>query len=1688
MAEPLARAKPKPKAIAVKAPQPVAAEHASAIGGLDHGESGGGTSALAAIHALGAQPAMRLDRIDDPWEHEAERVADHVTDGPAGVAPPIISRLEPGALRPISRMARDDAGPLEDDGAGDDSDDHGMPIQRACCEGCAHGGPCAGTPHVEREREPGMAVQRQSIIDQYESIIRLKRDCEALDARGPGTVIPAPTLRTLEPRMGIALAGVRVHQGSDAAEKARGLGARAFTQGRDIFLGSGESPDDTSLMAHEATHVVQQGAVPRAAPPTHEDAPPQGKAAGGKEPVAGPPVPAVVLGPAGPPYIPDHRVAPPPDISIHMPEPPEAPSRAARRRLSRVSGAMAHNAKAQAKLPTGDVQVTNAHETVDQPETEAQANANSDQTESLLEIALPDAQIEALCGRIRLIIRCKRPPDEDSLVDAEPEKMAHEAGDALNDDVKGAVDKSSNVYGIEDFDAKAKAPVEGGDLTPQPDAERVPQPSAAQAVPEAVPPEHVSLDADVSDSDAKMREAGMDTPSARLVEDGPIADARGSRDELARMAVQDTAKVIAAEEQARTSAAADMAAFQRESAASLVQARSQNVVTIVKHQGDAKESEETTRDRVSELANKAYGAAQTFVTEKLTKLPQIAMAKWDAGVNQLTGEFKRTLAKTRKSIDERHSGVLGSTLVAAWDWGTGLPGWVTDTYDKAEKDFGDGICKLASEVSSDVNTAVRMCQDRIAFARMEIHVLFASLGGGLAVWAATEEAKFNRQLTGLQKQAETVRRDFTKQLVERAGQAVQEVREQIYALRQEAMGLIGRIADHINRFLNDPVRYIINGLLRLLGIAPAAFWRVVERVREVIDEIVDDPLPFANNLASAVGRGFDLFFQHLPKHLVQGFLKWLFGNVEGLEVPRDFSLRSVLTFFLQLMGITWQRVRAILAKHLGERNVALVEKAWGLFANFIKRGWDGLVDLVKGALDPMQLIGKVIDSAVEYVSQQIVERAAARLAAMFVPGGAILQAIEIIYRILKWIFQNAAKIWTLIETIVGGLRDILSGAIEGLARRIETALANLIPAVISFIAGFFGLDDLPKKVSETVRGMREWVEGLMERAVVAVVNAGKRLLERAGLRRDEPEKPGDGDTELGETVRFQEDGSGEWHRLWVRRDARGATLMVASDTPTPLLDKLADWTRRLDTLREQENGEALHAEAGRLLPAARTLLTQADSEADRISGAEVDAAAREAQDRVRGPRPSDDMLVSEERQLSVILRRLFAIFDEKPDEKQLKELLSDAEKLRRIAAVWPGYASGFVGAVHEYWLGPIRNIKIPLEPDTAPSTPPVATTQPLWEEDVLMGSQAAALRYLQTPPVQHALFPYFSRRELQRNSSGRVIRTPDVRSDEFGNWVFRSGDGPRGVRATFLETLGAGDDAAAPRLKREGHRRIGEMQTSERMRERVRKGLDELTYSVGVPPYGRFQLPTAPVPDHNRFEPVSVLEGEKSGRPYAFYKTRSGQQFLVLLPNGEINTQIVRGRGLSLMVGRGVTERSPLFEENRGFNSAHVIANRFGGSGYESSRNLVTTSWQYNQEIMAAHERRVVAVVEEFARQWMATAPPQSLEADKHIVTFDMTITVTFGLMTDAIVLAQIEQQEWYRSMPDRPANLRHLIEAKLAGDLQNLRRVTRVEYTIDRMRAPDGSVGGGRSLLPLGPDLWILVGPTSRPPRNPEE
>jgi len=83
--------------------------------------------------------------------------------------------------------------------------------------------------------------------------------------RGGGNALPEGTRDFMESRFGTGFSSVHVHTGEQAAQLSDRLNARAFTIGNDIYFNRGMydpgSDAGKQLMAHELTHVVQQGAT-----------------------------------------------------------------------------------------------------------------------------------------------------------------------------------------------------------------------------------------------------------------------------------------------------------------------------------------------------------------------------------------------------------------------------------------------------------------------------------------------------------------------------------------------------------------------------------------------------------------------------------------------------------------------------------------------------------------------------------------------------------------------------------------------------------------------------------------------------------------------------------------------------------------------------------------------------------------------------------------------------------------------------------------------------------------------------------------------------------------------------------------------------------------------------------------------------------------------------------------------------------------------------------------------------------------------------------------------------------------------------------------------------------------------------------------------------------------------------------
>ena len=84
--------------------------------------------------------------------------------------------------------------------------------------------------------------------------------------QSPALSLDTATRAAMEPRFGRDFGDVRIHTGRQAEASAGAVDANAYTVGRDIVFGPGRyAPhwaEGRRLLAHELTHVVQQGASP----------------------------------------------------------------------------------------------------------------------------------------------------------------------------------------------------------------------------------------------------------------------------------------------------------------------------------------------------------------------------------------------------------------------------------------------------------------------------------------------------------------------------------------------------------------------------------------------------------------------------------------------------------------------------------------------------------------------------------------------------------------------------------------------------------------------------------------------------------------------------------------------------------------------------------------------------------------------------------------------------------------------------------------------------------------------------------------------------------------------------------------------------------------------------------------------------------------------------------------------------------------------------------------------------------------------------------------------------------------------------------------------------------------------------------------------------------------------------------
>lgn len=106
-----------------------------------------------------------------------------------------------------------------------------------------------------------MAIDIDVIKKMVEDLHKKKAKIKKIDAAPEGTKakkLPKAVKEALEEQFGGNFNKVRVHVGGNAKEVAKGIGARAFTVGHNIFLAKPADYSNHKLLAHELAHVIQQ--------------------------------------------------------------------------------------------------------------------------------------------------------------------------------------------------------------------------------------------------------------------------------------------------------------------------------------------------------------------------------------------------------------------------------------------------------------------------------------------------------------------------------------------------------------------------------------------------------------------------------------------------------------------------------------------------------------------------------------------------------------------------------------------------------------------------------------------------------------------------------------------------------------------------------------------------------------------------------------------------------------------------------------------------------------------------------------------------------------------------------------------------------------------------------------------------------------------------------------------------------------------------------------------------------------------------------------------------------------------------------------------------------------------------------------------------------------------------------------
>lgn len=505
---------------------------------------------------------------------------------------------------------------------------------------------------------------------------------------------------------------------------------------------------------------------------------------------------------------------------------------------------------------------------------------------------------------------------------------------------------------------------------------------------------------------------------------------------------------------------------------------------------------------------------------------------------------------------------VASMLSWVEDGISSLGSWAKDTVQGLFNLLGDGLVKVAQFIEPVLNTLQQVAETILNLLGKLPDLILGPLWNAIpkCIRDPLKDFVLNQILARI---------PFFKQLI-----AVKDAWEQI-----KETGLLILKQVFVDGNLLGALWTLFKAILNIFKLPVKLISNILIKGAQSLGAIIAAPLDFIINILRAIKLGFSNFFTNILTHLLKGAMDWLFGAVAkaGLTVPTDFSVKSIFSFVMDVLGLTIELVWKKLADKIGQEKVDKLKKmvqyasgALEWIKTVINEGPGALWEKIKEKLS--DLWNMVLNGVIEWINTKVIAWASRWLVSLLDVTGImpVINATIAIYKAIQSFMEHLKAMLEIVNSVLNGIADMAAGAIESAAKFLEDALAAAVPIVIGFLANQAGLGNIAEKISEILGQIRLKVEEAIGWLLDTVVDTIKAFVDTV----KEGVKAGvEAIKEWWKKRKTFKTKSGESHTLYTSGSKGNLQFMVASD-PTSYDAFLKRITIKSDDPKKAEKQQA----------------------------------------------------------------------------------------------------------------------------------------------------------------------------------------------------------------------------------------------------------------------------------------------------------------------------------------------------------------------------------------------------------------------------------------------------------------------------------------------------------------------------------